>query len=176
MMQMLHAGGIPVAFDHSRPPDEHNPRGYYELNGGKIINRLIDGTFDQSCYQGQVVKITSYGLKFLPEGKYQILYMIRNIDEVLASMQKMGADIDKVRDRRLLGKLNRISLDWMRNRSDMNYLTIRYPDLIENPQKEMERISDFWGTRFDIQRAIKAVDSNLYRNRIPPGSHQKTKR
>lgn len=31
IMQMLHAGGLPVAFDESRAADENNPRGYYEL-------------------------------------------------------------------------------------------------------------------------------------------------
>ena len=41
MMQMLHAGGLPVAFDESRAADEHKPRGYYELEAG-IINRQMD--------------------------------------------------------------------------------------------------------------------------------------
>ena len=31
MMQMLHKGGLPVAFDDLRTADEHNPRGYYEF-------------------------------------------------------------------------------------------------------------------------------------------------
>ena len=41
MMQMLHAGGLPVAFDESRAADENNPHGYYELQEGGIINRLM---------------------------------------------------------------------------------------------------------------------------------------
>ena len=45
LMQMLHVSGIPVSFDLSRPRDRHNPKGYYELEGGKIINKLIDGNF-----------------------------------------------------------------------------------------------------------------------------------
>ena len=36
LMQILYSGGVPVAFDkNTRPPDENNPKGYYELEGGK---------------------------------------------------------------------------------------------------------------------------------------------
>ena len=46
LMQILQAGGLPMAFDMaSRPPDDNNPRGYFELEGGKIISRLMNGTF-----------------------------------------------------------------------------------------------------------------------------------
>ena len=41
VMQILDAGGVPCAFDtSSRPLDDNNPRGYFELEGGKIISRL----------------------------------------------------------------------------------------------------------------------------------------
>jgi hypothetical protein len=41
-MKMLHKGRLPVAYDDWRVADEHNPLGYYELEGGKLINRLMD--------------------------------------------------------------------------------------------------------------------------------------
>ena len=41
MMQILRSGGLPTAFDESRKPDVNNPKGYYELEGGKIINKLM---------------------------------------------------------------------------------------------------------------------------------------
>jgi hypothetical protein len=52
MMQMLHKGGLPVAFDDSRAADENNPRGYYELEGGKIINCLMDGSLENYRMEG----------------------------------------------------------------------------------------------------------------------------
>lgn len=168
MMQMLHRGGLPVAFDNSRPADEHNPRGYYELAGGKVINRLITGDFDIQLYKGHIIKVTAYGLKLLPKSNYVIVYMIRDIDEVLKSMKKMGADvIEGEKDRVLLNKLNRFSLELMQSREDMKYIKIKYGDLINNPRKEMESISHFFGVLFDIDAAIKAVDESLYRNRSP---------
>ena len=54
MMQILYKGGMPVAFDKSRPPNEHNPKGYYELEGGKVINRLMEGTFPMEKYDGKL--------------------------------------------------------------------------------------------------------------------------
>ena len=167
MMQMLHMGGLPVAFDESRAADEHNPRGYYELAGGKIISRLMDGTFDLASNKGRIVKITAYGLKFLPKGNYKIVYMLRNIDEVLDSMQKMGTPMNRSKDRASLRKLNRFSFDLMDSRDDMEYITVNYSDIIGNPRKEIEKVGRFLGQTCDFERAIRAVDSRLYRSRSP---------
>lgn len=165
MMQMLHAGGLPVAFDESRAADENNPRGYYELEGGKIINRLMDGTFDLHSYKGHIIKITAYGLKYLPESNCKIIYMIRSIDEVMKSMQKMGAAIDDEKDRMLFSKLNKISFELMRSRNDMEHIRVDYRDLMEGPRGEMDRVDRFFGETFDVDTAIKAVEPGLYRNK-----------
>jgi len=165
MMQMLHAGGLPTAFDDSRPADEHNPRGYYELAGGKIINRLMDGTFDIHPHKGHVIKVTAYGLKFLPQANYRVVYMMRNMDEVLKSMQKMGGEVDEKKDRALFNKLNEFSLELMRTRDDVEYITVNHRDLVDDPRSQMERVSSFLGEPCDVDAAIGAVDSSLYRNR-----------
>ena len=166
MMQMLYMGGLPVTFDDSRPADEHNPRGYYELAEGKTINHLIDGTFDMQAYKGHIIKVTAYGLKFLPESKYKIVYMKRNIDEILKSMQVMVAEIEVEKDRRLFNKLHRFSLELMRNRDDTEYITVNHRDLFSNPRIEMEKIRGFINEKFNLDAAIEAVDPSLYRNRI----------
>lgn len=165
MMQVLEKAGIPVAFDNSRTADQHNPRGYYELAGGKIINRLMDGVFDFGLYRGHVVKVTAYGLKFLPAGNYRIIYMMRHIDEILDSMQKMGADVDREKDRTLFRKLNQISLGLMQSRDDIGHITVNYRDIIDNPHNELTRIGRFIDTEFDLDGAVKVIDLRLYRNR-----------
>ena len=79
LMQILQAGGVPLAFNaESRPPDEDNPKGYFELEGGKIINKLMNGTFPLSDFKGEFIKITAFGVKFLPPGEYDIIYIQRN--------------------------------------------------------------------------------------------------
>ena len=165
MMQMLDKGGVPVAFDDSRLPDEHNPKGYYELAGGKIINKLMDGEFDFSPHKGRIVKITAYGLKFLPDGNYKVIYMKRDLDEVLKSMQKMGAEVDVEKDKLLYQKLNRFSFDLMGKRADVQYIAIQYRDVIETPRDVIVQLSSFLETDIDIDGAVMAVDSSLYRNR-----------
>lgn len=166
MMQMLHHGGIPVAFDESRPPDEHNPKGYFELAGGKIINQLMDGAFDFEPHKGRIVKITAYGLKFIPVGNYKIIYMMRNITEILNSMKKMGADIDMEKDVTLFSKLNKFCFDLMDSRDDIEYITVNYRDIIDSPKEMAERINTFLDGALDLAKAVEAVDTKLYRNRF----------
>ena len=165
MMQVINKGGLPIASDNSRPADEHNPKGYFELAGGKIINRLMEGTFDAQSTRGQVVKITAYGLKFLPDGNYKIIYMMRNMDEILKSMEKMGAAIDWEKDRTLFDKLNKFSFDLMQRRTDMEYITVNYADVLSQPRSEIERVSEFLKAPLALEEAILAVDPKLHRNK-----------
>ena len=98
LMQILRAGGVSMAFDtESRPPDDNNLRGYFELEGGKIISRLMNGTLPFADYRGRFIKITAFGLKYLPPGKYRVIYTERNIEEVLDSMEKMAKIQDQNR-------------------------------------------------------------------------------
>ncbi len=164
MMQILYRGGMAVAFDYSRPPNDHNPKGYYELEGGKIINRLMDGTFPMERYKGKFIKITAYGLKFLPKGKYKIVYMVRNIDEIMDSMEKMSGPINREEEKPLFEKLNRFAIQLMRKRDDIDYIIVNYNEVIKNPRREIEKVNEFLGGALDVDSAVKAVDPKLYRN------------
>lgn len=163
MMQMLEAGGIPVAYDGSRPADEHNPRGYYELEGGKIIRSLMESRFDPREYDGRFVKVTAYGLTFLPTANYQVIYMCRNLDEVLDSQAKIR-EVDRDRDYYLLNKLNKACLALVQRRFDMRSIIIWYNDVLDNPAKEIDKLNGFLQGKLDIDEAIQAVDRNLHRN------------
>lgn len=167
MMQLLYYGGASVAFDRSREADEHNPKGYYELEEGKVISRLMDGSFPLEKYSEQFIKVTAYGLKFLPEGnyKYKIIYMLRDMEEILDSMEKMSGQVNRDEEKLLLEKLDRISINLMKKREDIDYLTVSYNKVIENPEEEIERINQFLDGALDNNTALKAVDPQLYRNR-----------
>ena len=164
MMQILHKGGMPVAFDSSRPPNEHNPKGYYELEKGKIINKLMEGTFPIKKYRGRFIKITAYGLKFLPPGKYKIVYMVRNLDEIMDSMEKMSGPIDRKVEKILFDKLNKFAISLMKKREDINYIIINYNEVIKNPMEEIKKLNEFLDEKLNINSAVKAVDPKLYRN------------
>jgi hypothetical protein len=165
MMQILYFGGMKVAFDEKRKPDEHNPKGYFELEGGKIITRLMEGTFPIKKYDGMVIKVTAYGLKFLPPGNYKVIYMLRDLDEIMASMSKMIGEEMTEEDKRVFDKLNRYALKLLDEREDMDYITVRYDRVIENPRREIERVNEFLGGVLNVDSAVEAVDPSLYRNR-----------
>ena len=164
MMQILAQGGVPVAFDRSREADVHNPKGYYELEGGKIISRLIEGTFPFENYRGTFVKVTAYGLKFLPPGCYKVIYMLRDLDEIMDSMEKMSGDVSREDEKPAFRRLNRFAKDLIRSRDDIDILMVQYSDVVEQPQEETERINRFLDGALDVEEGVAAVDPDLYRN------------
>jgi len=169
IMQILHSGGVPVAFDStSRPADENNPKGYFELEGGKVINKLMDGTFPLEMYRGKFIKITSFGMRFLPKGKYKVIYTQRNIEEVLFSMERMTKKKDEnraeIRDSFL--KLDILVKDIITKRDDIEELFVNYNQIIKNPKENIEKISHFIKEEeVNLDKMIESVDLSLYRNR-----------
>jgi hypothetical protein len=168
LMQIIHAGGLPISYDDSRPADENNPKGYYELEGGKIISKLIDGKFQFKDHKAKFIKITAFGLKYLPPGNYKIIYSERNIEEILDSMEKMIGQKDNNREETKMSfiKLNNIIKQYTREREDMDVLLVNYNKIISNPKENIERIVEFLGLSNDVQdKMINAVDNKLYRQR-----------
>src|SRR5437660_12828449 len=87
MMQMLENGGVPVVTDHIRTADTDNPRGYYEFEQVKKIKQ--DASWLPAT-RGKAVKMVSQLLYDLPTSeRYKIIFMERDLDEVLASQEKM---------------------------------------------------------------------------------------
>jgi hypothetical protein len=172
VMQLLRAGGVPCAFDTaSRPPDDNNPRGYFELEGGKVISRLRDGVFPLADYRGRFIKITAYGLKFLPPGQYRVIYTERNIEEVLDSMEKMAKlqDADREGTRAVFVKLNELTKGQLLGRPDVRLLLVNYNAIVREPAPEIRRIAEFIGAAgIDEMAMAAAVDEKLHRNRRQP--------
>jgi hypothetical protein len=172
LMQILHAGGVPIASDRSRPPNHHNPKGYYELEGGKIINRLIDGTFPLEKFKGKFIKITAYGLKYLPLGNYKIIYSERNIEEILDSMEKMAGikDESRAKTRDAFMKLNRIMKRKVMEREDTDVLFLNYNEILSDPKTHVKCIPEFLDLpEADLESMIQTVDKKLYRQRRKTG-------
>lgn len=168
LMQILHAGNVPVAFDRSRPSDEDNPRGYYELEGGKIINRLKEGSFPLEKYKGCFIKITAYGMKFLPQGDYKVVYSERDMEEILDSMERMAVEKDDERSstRKAFVKLNRMVKQSLKERDDVEVLFVNYNHIIENPEERIKRIQNFLDVPSDnFDDMLSVVDKRLYRQR-----------
>ena len=169
LMQILNAGSIPIAFDNGRPADEYNPKGYFELLGGKIINKLIAKSFPIEKYKGKFIKITSYGLKFLPKARYKIIYSERDFEEILESIEKMmeKKDEDRVESKKNLIKLNNVIKKKIQEKKDLDVLFVNYNNILKNPKNNIKKILDFLGLPYDnLDKMIKAVDLKLYQSRI----------
>ena len=173
-MKMLEAGGVPIVTDGIRTADESNPKGYYEFERVKELDKNGDTAW-LGAARGKAVKIISFLLTYLPDTyDYRVVFMNRDIDEVLASQNKMltargeageSADDAKMRDvyRKHLDKVGR----FLRNRSCFQTLQINYRDVVDNPAAEARRINEFLGGRLNVEAMAAVADRELYRNRIP---------
>lgn len=168
LMQILVGGDIPTLFDDSRKADRDNPKGYYELKGGKIINSVIEGKFPFDEHKGKFIKITAYGLRYLPRGNYKIIYTERNIDEVLDSMEAMMGKKDENREKTrqsFLG-LNEIVKRFIQDRDDLSACFVNYNDILSRPRANIRRIIDFLGISDEkLEDMVSIVDNRLYRKR-----------
>jgi len=168
LMQILDAGAVPCGFDSSRKADDNNPKGYYELEGGKIINKIIDGSFPFEKFKGKFIKITSYGIKFLPPGRYNVIYSERKISEILDSMQKMARidNEDRKETNQAFTRLNNMIKNKISSAENIDCLFVNYNEILDFPVENIRKIHQYLNIpdiKFDDM--LNVVDDRLYRNR-----------
>ena len=168
MMSALVAGGLQALTDNIRTADEDNPKGYFELEKVKELDRDNSWLEDAG---GKVVKIISALLKRLPgQYHYKIIFMRRNMDEVLASQKQMlirrKEPTDKVSDERMaemFGKHLRAVEAWLEKQPNMDVLYVSYNEVLNNPAANVETINSFLGNTLDAEKMTSAVDRTLHR-------------
>jgi hypothetical protein len=171
LMKMLEAGGIPPLTDKIRTADDDNPQGYYEFERVKAMDK--GDTAWVADAQGKAVKVISALLKYLPaEYSYQIVYIRRNMPEILASQRKMlirrGEDPDKMDDEQMAALFDKHVAQveqWLNEQPNMSVLYVHYSDILSNPEPQANRINDFLGGQLDTVQMATVVDPDLYRNR-----------
>lgn len=171
MMRMLDMGGLPVLIDHIRTPNEDNPRGYYEF---ERVKKMPEGDFAWlQDAQEHAVKVLAVLLTHLPDHyTYKVLFMRRNMQEMLDSQHAMlvrrGEVSDRVDDRemaRLFEKHLQDLYAWMDDRSNVQYLEVDYNAVLENPSLWAHKVQQFLDMELDVKAMIAVVDSTLYRQR-----------
>jgi len=170
MMQVLEAGGIPVLADDIREKDEDNPKGYYEF---EPVKKTKEDPSWVSTAQGKAVKVVYRLIYDLPgEYPYRLIFMRRNIDEVLASqkvmLQRSGKRGAKVEDNKLaqLFKSELSEFDqWIVSQKNFSILSVHYKDMINSPKNQCERINSFLSGVLDVDASAAVVDPALYRKR-----------
>ena len=170
MMQMLAAGGMAVMTDQARAPDADNPRGYFEFEPVKTIQN-DSSWLDQSA--GKAVKMVHLLLMHLPAGRdYRVIFMRRDLDEVLASQRKMldrknraGARLPEAQLKALYEQqIGRVT-SWLDAQPNIRVLEVNYRQLIAQPAQIAAQVNAFLGGLLDESSMAAAVDPSLYRNR-----------
>ncbi len=170
-MKMLEAGGLSLVIDGIRTADEDNPKGYYEDERVKDLGEIDDKSWLADS-RGKAIKVISYLLKDLPGShNYKVLFMRRDVHEILASQAKMlerrGETSDTSDERMIelyddhLWKVNRL----LQREAHLDVLDVPYTSVLENPRQLADRIRDFLGLPLDAAKMAGVVDERLYRNR-----------
>jgi hypothetical protein len=170
MMKMLNEGGLDVVTDNLRTADEDNPKGYYELEKVKQLDK--DNSWLGDC-RGKVIKIISMLLKPLPkEYRYKIVFMRRKMDEILASQKQMlirrGQPTNTVADDKMAEMFTKHLKDiesFIANQPNFDCLYVSYNEVLENPTENIDRLNQFLGGRLDTQAMQGVVDRALHRQR-----------
>jgi hypothetical protein len=171
MMKMIEAGGIPPITDNIRQADDDNPKGYYEFERVKQLDK--GDTAWVADAEGKVVKVISQLLKYLPDThQYRIVFMRRSMDEILASQKKMlinrGEDPNRASDDEISALFEahlQNVISWMRVQPNVETLYVHYSDVLANPEPHVRQLNQFLGNQLDAQAMATVVDPNLYRNR-----------
>jgi hypothetical protein len=168
MMQMLAVGGVEVLTDEVRTADTDNPRGYYELEKVKKIKQ--DASWLPEA-RGRAFKMISQLLYDLPPSEtYRILFMQRDLEEMLASQEKMLARLGRPAAPRDAMKRSyqlhvaRLS-DWLPQQPNMETLFVSYNSVLQQPADEARRVGEFLGRQLNVDGMQAAIDPSLYRNK-----------
>jgi hypothetical protein len=171
-MRMLEAGGLQLVIDRVRVADEDNPGGYFEDERVKDLARNQDRDWLRAG-RGNAIKIISMLLEHLPDSNnYKVLFMNRNLQEVLASQSEMlkrrGETSETNNDdmqEAFLSHLQRAKAN-LRQRACFAVCELEYQDVVANPRDNAERIRRFVGKGLDVTSMVAAVDPALHRNRF----------
>ena len=171
MMQMLDAAGVDIFSDGIRKPDENNPKGYFEHEKVKQLIKnqqwLVDAT-------GKAVKIVVPLLYKLPKlFKYKVIFMLRDINEVVESQHRMLVRDGKIKEEHFAVGLNETYQKylerlkpWCLKNKNVEILMVDYRETIDNPIETAERIAVFLGKSLDVEAMKSIITPELYRTKF----------
>jgi len=173
MMQMLAAGGIEPYADGRREADEDNPRGYFEHQDAARLH-LETAWIPQA--RGKVVKVVAHLLPYLPPGeRYRVIFLRRNLDDVIASQRAMLARLGRDGARLTPAALQRVYTRqlvevqrWLQRTPGVEVIAISYEAALEDPPAAAARLANFLGYPFDSDAAVRAVEPSLRRQGAAP--------
>lgn len=170
-MKMLEAGGLQPLTDNLRTADNDNPKGYYEFERVKALDKGDTAWVPEA--KGKVVKVISALLRYLPpDHHYKVIFMQRRLKENVASQKKMlvnrGEATDTVTDEELMVLLEKhlkTVYAWLNSQPNVDVLYVKYHEVVENPREQARVLNAFLGGILDEDKMAHVADEKLYRNR-----------
>ncbi|KUJ80071.1 sulfotransferase family protein [Ruegeria profundi] len=170
MMRMLEAGGIPPVTDKLRRPNDDNPLGYYEFEPVKDLQK--DSSWVPGMH-GKALKIIYKLVYDLPHDvPYRILFMQRDLAEVVRSQEKMlereGLDSGREQRQTIIQLFQSEVINfrnWVATQQNIEMHVADYGNILKDPFEEVTKISEFLGADLDKHAMAQVVDPALYRNR-----------
>ncbi len=171
MMQMLEAGGIEIFTDRERQPDESNLKGYYEHEAVKNLAKNKSWLPQAS---GKAVKVIAHLLPHLPMNwHYKIIFMERDVLEVVSSQQKMLARNGKPVKQDTLPFHLVISYEqtlekvkaWAREMPNIEVMYQAYSEAVESPFLAAVQVNDFLNGQLRPEAMADVVEARLWRER-----------
>jgi hypothetical protein len=167
MMQMLNNGGVEVLTDQNRKADDSNPKGYFEYDPVKSIHK--DNSWLEMA-KNKSVKVVAPLLKFLsPKYRYKVIFMNRDLSEIIKSQQKMiGKDQDVLPIKLFEAynkQLNQVET-WKQKEPGVELIYVNYKDVLNNPEETLKKVTSFIGLDLNTTEMMECVDKSLYRNKV----------
>ncbi len=172
LMKMLESGGMEILTDSERAADIDNPKGYFEYGRIKDLEKETDKSYIREG-RGKVLKVISFLIKDLPDDNdYRVIFMRRDLDEVLASQNKMIHRLgttDTTATEAAMKEAYRNDIVrtrlLCRSRPNFELIEIGYKPTIEDPAATARSVNAFVGGHLNEAAMREAVDGSLYRNR-----------
>lgn len=176
MMKILAEGGLPIVTDQFRIADDDNPNGYFEL---EAVKQMSKGNIEWLANAGgKGVKVISALLEHLPpEYTYKVIFMERDVREILISQKKMldhRNETPKVTDEEMEEQIRQhlaAVKPWLARQPNMEVLSINYNALMSSPESFCSKIVDFLELPLNESNMLSVPNEKLYRNRM--GSEKK---
>ena len=166
MMQILNEGGVEALTDNNRKADKSNPKGYFEYDPVMAIHK--DNTWLGKA-QNKSLKVVAPLLKYLdPKYRYKVIFMNRDISEVIKSQQKMKGKNPDILPINLFEAFKRqLSMVeiWKNEEPGVELIYVNYQDVLNNTQITLEHIESFIGLDLNKQAMASCVDKTLYRTK-----------
>ena len=123
--------------------------------------------------RGKLIKVIHMLLPELPvDQDYRVLFVERDLDEVIASQEKMlarlgrpGAGLSRERLRAVFQAQLRQVRDWLAQQPRFQVMSVHYSAVIQEPFVAAAAINHWLGGALDESAMAASVDANLYRNR-----------